>query len=171
MAENENDLQILLDILSVWCKNNKLHVNEAKSNIIHYRTPSIPRKNFNFSCCGNMLDITDRYNYLGLLLREFPDLNIIVGTVAKSVSRVLGLVIYECKMNGGLSFQCFTKLYDSLVWLIIYYGSSIWGTSKQACIEASKTEPAGFILDWLQSFLFYIYFSLSLHYFFYHDPL
>ena len=26
-------------------------------------------------------------------------------------------------------------------------------------------------VDWLQSFLFYIYFSLSLHYFFYQDPL
>ena len=29
-----------------------------------------------------------------------------------------------------------TKLYDSLVWPIIEYGSSIWGTCKKSCIEA-----------------------------------
>ena len=51
--------------------------------------------------------------------------------VAISASRALGLVIYKCKLNGGLPFKCFTKLYDSLVWPIIEYGSSIWGATKR----------------------------------------
>ena len=45
LAENENDMQIVLDMLSVWCRNNKLQVNETKSNIIHFRKTSVPRSN------------------------------------------------------------------------------------------------------------------------------
>ena len=37
-------------------------------------------------------------------------------------------------------------------------------------LNRNKKNNVYSILDWLQSFLFYIYFSLSLH-FFYHDPL
>ena len=56
--------------------------------------------------------------------------------VAMSASRALGLFIHKSKQNGGFPFECFTKLYDSLVWPIIEYGSSIWGTYKRSCIEA-----------------------------------
>ena len=59
-----------------------------------------------------------------------------VSAVAKSASRALRLVIYKCKLNGGLHFKCFTKLYDSLIWPIIEYGSSNWGATKKPRIEA-----------------------------------
>ena len=36
--------------------------------------------------------------------------------VAKSASRALGLVVYKSKLNGGFSYECFTKLYNSSVW-------------------------------------------------------
>ena len=81
--------------LSVWCQNNKLHVNEDKSNIIQFRTPSIPRTNFDFSCCEKMLDITHRYNlyithrynYLGLLFTEFLDLDVLASAVVRCKPR------------------------------------------------------------------------------------
>ena len=56
--------------------------------------------------------------------------------VAKSASRALGLVIYKCKLNSGLPYKCDTKLYDSIVWPIIEYGASIWGTTNRSCIDA-----------------------------------
>ena len=115
VAETEADLQTLLNTLSCWCTRNHITVNESKSNIVHFRTPSIPRTLFNFSCCGKALSVSAQYNYLGLLLTEFLDLAAMASVVAKSASRALGLVIYKCKLNGGLPFKCFTKLYDSLV--------------------------------------------------------
>ena len=65
--------------------------------------------------------------------------------VAKSVSRALGLVIYKSKLNGGFPCECFSKLYDSLVWPVIDYGSCIWGTNRRNCIEAAQTGHAGIL--------------------------
>ena len=146
LAENENDLQLLLNVLSDWCRSNRINVNETKSNVVHFRTLSIPRTNFAFSCCDKEIQLAAQYNYLGLLLTEFLDLGAMASAVAKSASRALGLVIYKCKLNGGLPFKCFTKLYDSLVWPIIEYGSSIWGATKRSCIEAVQNRACRYYL-------------------------
>ena len=131
LAENENDLQLLLNVSSDWCRNKCINVNETKSNVVHFRRPSNPRANFAFSCCDKKIQLAAQYNYLGLLLTEFSDLGAMASAIANSANRALGLVIYTCKLNGGLPFKCFTKFYDSLVWPIIEYGSSIWGATKR----------------------------------------
>ena len=38
IADNEDDLQILLDIMKEWCSKWRLKVNIEKSNIVHFRT-------------------------------------------------------------------------------------------------------------------------------------
>ena len=146
LAENENDLQLLLNVLSDWCRSNRINVNETKSNVVHFRTPSIHRTNFAFSCCDKEIQLAAQCNYLGLLLTEFLDLGAMASAVANSASRALELVIYKCKLNGGLPFKCFTKLYDSLVWPIIEYGSSIWGATKRSCIEAVQNRACRYYL-------------------------
>ncbi len=40
LAENENDLQTLLDTLNFWCINNDLVVNLEKSKIVNFRPQS-----------------------------------------------------------------------------------------------------------------------------------
>jgi hypothetical protein len=42
IAENENDLKLLLDILNTWCKHKALNVNFERSKIVHFRNPSVP---------------------------------------------------------------------------------------------------------------------------------
>ena len=37
LAENETDLQCMLNVLSNWCNTNKLFINSSKSNIVHFR--------------------------------------------------------------------------------------------------------------------------------------
>ena len=61
IAETEADLQMLLNTFSGWCRNNRIKVNEAKSDVVHFRTPSIPRTDFNFSCCGKRISIAAQY--------------------------------------------------------------------------------------------------------------
>ncbi len=66
--------------------------------------------------------------YLGLILTEFLDYHITASIVAKSAGRrALGLLIAKYKAFGGLPYNCYTKLYNSLVQPIIDYGSSVWG--------------------------------------------
>ena len=66
--------------------------------------------------------------------------------VAKSASRALGLVIYKSKLNDDFPYECFSKLYDSLVWPVIDYGSCIWGTSRRNCIEAVQNRACRFFM-------------------------
>ena len=73
LAENEKDLQKMLDVLYFWCKNNALYVNVNKSKIMHFRNPSVPRTDFNFTVNGNSMDCVNCYQYLGLLLTELLD--------------------------------------------------------------------------------------------------
>ncbi len=43
MAESEEDLQTLLNILEKWCKQWHMTVNIKKTKIVHFRTKTQPR--------------------------------------------------------------------------------------------------------------------------------
>jgi len=43
LAKTESDLQKLLDGLYTWCNNNNMTINACKSNIVHFRLPSMER--------------------------------------------------------------------------------------------------------------------------------
>ena len=47
LAENENDMQHVLDIL--WCEKWRINVNISKPNVMHFRRDQLPRSTFNFS--------------------------------------------------------------------------------------------------------------------------
>ena len=66
--------------------------------------------------------------------------------VAKSASRALGLLIVKCKAHGGFQHNIFTKLFDTLVWSVINYGSAIWGTSEFSCISAVQNRAMRFYM-------------------------
>lgn len=146
LADNENDLQLLLDTLNVWCFSNDLVVNLEKSKIVHFRTQSCNKTNFNFMLNGLNMSIVDRYTYLGLVLNEFLNFNETAKAVAKSASRSLGLLISKCKANGGFEHSVFTKLFDSLVMSVIEYGAAIWGSKDFSCINAVKNRAMRFFM-------------------------
>ena len=68
LSDNENGLQSMLDVLSVWCKANEMSVNSQKSNIVHFRPPSINRTNVIFHCGDEAISVLNRYTYLGIVL-------------------------------------------------------------------------------------------------------
>lgn len=138
LAENENDLQKILDVLSIWCNVNDLVVNIDKSKIVHFRIQSVTQTNLEFMLNGNQLDIVSKYMYLGLLLNEFLDYNEIAKIEAKSASKSLGLLIAKCKANGGFEYSTFTKLFDTVVMSVSEYGTAIWGSKEYSCINADK---------------------------------
>ena len=55
LAENEKDLQKMLDVLNFWCKNNALYINVNKSKIMHFRNPPVPRTDFNLTVNGDSI--------------------------------------------------------------------------------------------------------------------
>ena len=69
-----------------------------------------------------------------------------VKCVAQSASRALGLLIAKCKAIGGVPYNVFTKLYDSVVWPIINYSAPIWGFRSYSYIHAVHNRAMQFFL-------------------------
>lgn len=74
--------------------------------------------------------MVDKYVYLGLTVTEHIDWNVTAKSVAQSANRALGLLIAKSKLMGGMPYNVFSKLFDSMVWSVIAYGASVWGTKK-----------------------------------------
>ena len=146
LATSEQDLQIILNELGDWCNKNKMTINEDKSNIVHFRTPSVERTNYSFTCGNRTLMLTDKYKYLGLILTEFLCYEEMAKNVAKSASRALGIVIAKYKSFGGLPFNTYIKLYENIVWSTLSYGAAVWGTKQFSCINAIQSRAARFFL-------------------------
>ena len=146
LTDNEKDLQTLLNALNDWCKNNDMSINVTKSNVVHFRTEKTTRSNCVFKCGEHIIEYSDKYKYLGLVLNEHLNLNVTAKMVAQSASRALGLVIAKCKVAGGVPYKVFTKLYDSIVWPVIAYGAAIWGHKEFSCISAVHNRAMRFFL-------------------------
>ena len=91
-----------------------------------------------FKCGADEIMTVDRYSYLGITLIEFLgyDKDLTAKIIAQSASRALGFSIAKYKNMGGMPFDVFTKLFDSLVWPIISYGAAIWRSMSFSCITA-----------------------------------
>ncbi len=89
LTQNETEMQTLLDALHAWCATCKMSVNLEKSNILHFRPPSVEATKHIFVFGENNIAIVDRYKYLGLVLTDLLDYNV----TAKIRSTVCGSCI------------------------------------------------------------------------------
>jgi hypothetical protein len=68
--DTERDLQKLLDGLYTWRNNNNMTINDCKSNVVHFRLPSMERSKYTFESkyifeCGDMnIELKNHYTYL-----------------------------------------------------------------------------------------------------------
>ena len=69
MAERADDLKRQIDIFSQYCEKWKLKVNFNKTNVMIFSNGRIP-KNQRFSFDGKLLEIVERFNYLGIVFSK-----------------------------------------------------------------------------------------------------
>ena len=136
IAENETDLQDMLNVLSNWCKKWRMTVNINKSAVIHFRKSRTPRTQFQFQYNSQAIKMVDRYKYLGMVFNEFLDYKITSNVLADSGGRALGALYSKFKYNNGLGFDTYTKLYESGIVPILDYGSAIWGFGEHESINS-----------------------------------
>ena len=121
----------------------------SKSNVIHFRPKSVLRVDFSFTCGAQNILIVDKYTYLGITLNEFVNFSVTAKAVSQSASRALGLLIAKYKCIGVMTYDVFTKLYDTLIWPVISYGASIWGAKSFSCINAVQNRAMFFFFFFL----------------------
>ena len=105
LAESSSDLQLLLNALNDWCGRNHMSVNTEKSNVVHFRQPSTPKTSTVFSFGSGTIETIAQYKYLGVILSEHLDYDIMTKYVAQCASRALGLLIAKCKNIGGVPYD------------------------------------------------------------------
>ena len=127
LSETEDDLQVMFNVLSDWCRKWRMKVNTQKTHVIHFRKKRQSRTNYMFKINGETIMTTDKCKYLGLVFQEFLDFKITSDVLAESGGRALGSIYCKYKCNKGFGFDTFTKLYDSGVAPVLDYGSCIWG--------------------------------------------
>ena len=146
IADSPENLHYQLNILHNWCDSNKMTINTGKTKIMHFRNPSMTQSTFTFTCGDVQLGLVDKYRYLGLTLNNTLDYNITVKYVAQASTRALGLLISKFRSIGGLSYDVYTKLYDTLVWSIISNVVAIWETREYSSLNAVQHRDCCFFL-------------------------
>ena len=129
VAENENDLQIMLTCTEQWCKKWKLTVNHSKTQIMHFRQIRTKRSDFQFQFGKQKLQYVENYKYLGLNLDEHLLYDYGTSVLAGSAGRALGGIIAKTKQLGDLGYAAYSKLFHTCVCPVMDYMAGIWGSN------------------------------------------
>ena len=87
-----------------------------------------------------LLNVVTQYKYLGIVINEFIDYNVIAQILADAANRALGAVIYKYKKINRLEYYRYTKLFQSSVCPILDYASEVWGYKKFPQIDAIQNK-------------------------------
>ena len=146
LSESEHDMQRMLDAVNEWCYKWRLSLNESKTKVIHFRPPSFPKTNYQFMCGNKTISTEASYKYLGMWLNEFLDMTYSVKEIAKSASRALGAIFAKYMCSGGMNYSVFTKLVETVVEPVLFYGSGIWGLNHYREIDSVLNKACRYFL-------------------------
>ena len=135
IAESEEELQQMLDVLSKWSDVWRLQINIDKTKVMHCRKQSVEATDYNFEVLGKNISLCSTYRYLGFEISDTVNFTDGIKTLAEAGSRALGSLISKHFNSGGLSFQVYEKLYYSTVVPVTDYASEIWGFKKRDIID------------------------------------
>ena len=126
-ATSEVDLQLLLNIVEIWCEKWRLEVNLSKTNILHVRAKRKPQSKFMFIFNRNPVPYCQFYKYLGCTINEYLDFTFTAQVQADSAGRALSSIITKMIKNQGFPYNVYSILYQACVCSISEYGSEVFG--------------------------------------------
>lgn len=93
VANNEEDLQHLLNKLHCWCKKWRVLINTDTSNCMHFRRGNSSQTEFEFTVGRNDWEIVEQYKYLGVTFNCKRNFTPNANTLRKAAGRALGKII------------------------------------------------------------------------------
>ena len=134
LANNEFELQSMLNCLDNWCQLWQTNYNVDKTKIMHFRSGHTKRSNNVFTLGEHPLETVTEYKYLGLFFDEKLDFLHATSVLSCSAGRALSAVISK-QRKGTFSYDVFNKLYKGMVEPILCYFVGIWGHDEFSEIE------------------------------------
>ena len=144
LANSENDLQIALDKLYIYCDKWKLTVNTSKTKVVVFsrgKVRNIPKWRFG----PDEVETTPEYTYLGIKFNYNGSFEKAMSKQVNQAKRALySLVSKFRKLNLPYDIQC--HLIDSCIIPILLYGSEVWGSSNLKQIETCHNQTCKLML-------------------------
>ena len=83
---------------------------------------------------------------IGLWFHEHLDMKFAINELAKSASSALSALYTKFLHVGGMTYDVFCKLYQSLVEPVLFYGAGIWGLGEQKKINTVQNKACRYFL-------------------------
>ena len=137
ISNNKENFQKCLNEFYDYCQMWKLNINFSKTEIIIFNSRN--NNNFEFKLGDNIIKITDKYKYLGVIFsRSGSFLNARKHLVEQS-KKAMHLLFTRAK-NLDLPLDLQLKLFDNTVLPILTYGSEVWGHEGLDMLERVHTD-------------------------------
>ncbi len=115
ITDSVRNLQRMLNVVNNWCPKWRLTVNKDKTKVVHFRKPQQPRTQYVFKYGIDVLEIVDKYKYLGTVLNEYLNFNVTADVRAGAGGRALGAVISQFSNLRNIAYTTFSKLFQKSV--------------------------------------------------------
>ena len=146
IAPDEKSLQKMLDFIQRWCNKWRMAINADKTQVVHFRRPSVPRTKVNFLFGEDSLTIVPVYKYLGVQFDKYLNFEKNASVLADAASRALGAIRSKLKSLKCFGFNSFNTLFNSGVLTIADYSAGVWGTKNYAKTEQVSYKAARYFL-------------------------
>jgi len=108
LADNENDMQTMLNEVNDWCIEWNMTVNITKTKTINFRKKNAENIVYDLKLGENSIEQVSFYKYLGVYFDECLTFEKHVEMLSKSGTRALGAVIAKYKNLNNMGFKTYT---------------------------------------------------------------
>ena len=150
MSPNVSKAQQQLDVRVQWCEKWLVKIIAKKSQVVHKRNYQKPRATPPLCCCGQKLEYTDRYKYLGYILNECLSKDKCVEALNSAASRSFGRIVNMFKVLKNMGINTYEMLFGSYMQPIMNYATGFWGSSEQSSAQVLQNRIQR-LLSWCKS--------------------
>ena len=133
ISETKQGMQRMLNVFDEYCTRWKLDVNIDKTKIIVFAKRK-QRQNMLFSLNDKVIQITDYYQYLGIMFNYNCNFKVAKTKLVEQATKALFALNFKIR-NISIPVDLQLKLFDCLVTPILLYSSEIWSHEKMEIIE------------------------------------
>jgi len=128
-------LQNQLNILSNFCNDYKLKVNEDKTKVVVFKNGGALSRFEHWTYQNTYLQAVNCFTYVGLCFTKQLSYNSMVHDLCVKGKRVLISLLKSTYHLGPVSKHVFFKIFDTKICTQLCYGSEIWGLSQYDELE------------------------------------
>ena len=135
LSDTISGLQQQLNILSDFCNDYKLKVNENKTKVLVFKRGGRLSRHEKWTYQNCNLEVVSRFCYVGLTFTRQMSLNEMVHDLCIKGKRSFISILHSLYNYGQMPKNMFFKLFDLKICPQLLYGAEIWGFNQYEELE------------------------------------